>query len=193
MSTILPRRVRPQPKPHLHPGGDCAACVMAGLLDIEVPALYELLETPDGEGITDIYRQREALNTLYYGGHLDRIVLEVPRWPVHELCRSWGSTSWTQALEWGSYILMALDAGYYGLSMVDYHKKGPFGDGTNHLVLICGYRERSEEGRIHQEILVSCSAAHPEGKWVSVREYLKLWGGFYTRLARPCATKPPPA
>ena len=190
---VLPRRAVPQPKPRINSGGDCVACVLAGLVDTDVPAMYEMLKTPTGEGVTDIYRQRDALNLLYYGGHLDRVVLDVPEWPVHDLCRSWGRPAWTLALEWCHYTLMALDAGYYGVGLVDYHKKGPFGDGTNHMVLICGYREVSEESRIQQQILVSCSAAHPQGEWVEVRDYLKHWGGYYTRFARPCAENTTPA
>jgi len=107
---VLPRRAVPQPKPRINPGGDCVACVLAGLVDTDVPAMYEMLKTPTGEGITDIYRQRDALNLLYYGGLLDRVVLDVPEWPVHDLCRSWGRPAWTLAQEWCHYTLMALDA-----------------------------------------------------------------------------------
>ena len=43
---ILPRRVAPQPSPAIVPGGDCGACVLAGLFGITVADAYAM-QDPD--------------------------------------------------------------------------------------------------------------------------------------------------
>ena len=86
---------------------------------------------------------------------------------------------------------MAIDGGYYGIASININGDGPCVD-TDHIVLICGARERSEPNQyvegakiIIQEILVSCSAHHPEGQWYEVIDFLKKRGGFNCYLAKP--------
>jgi hypothetical protein len=124
---------------------------------------------------------------------IDRVVTEMPTWSGHASpsAQMWGNPGWGQSLEWFYYIRMAVDAGYYGIASVVYDKSGPPAE-SDHVVLICGAREREAPHptvktarTIEQEVLVSCSAAHPQGKWVCKEEFLTKWGGFYVTLARP--------
>jgi hypothetical protein len=86
---------------------------------------------------------------------------------------------------------MAIDAGYYGLTTVNFAKAGQAPD---HFVLLAGVRKWLEEredgsGTYHPEVLVSCSArSTPALEWVSASEFLKQRGGFNLLLARPANT-----
>jgi len=192
--TVLTRRVTPQPSPEVHKGGDCGACVLSGLLGKSVPDVYVLFQ----EGKCDSFhwhKMREALWTARSMGLVDRIVTDVPMWPgtIPEMVASWGMHSGFQCLAWFAYVQMALDAGYYGLAMVDIHKKGAHGGGTNHWVMVCGARTRREPSEavpgaasIVQEVLVSCSSrTTPDEEWVEVDRFLIERGGFNLHLARP--------
>lgn len=47
---VLPRRAVPQPQPPVNPGGDCGACVFAGLTGLSFDTIYDrfLKEVPPG-------------------------------------------------------------------------------------------------------------------------------------------------
>lgn len=187
MQIVLPRRVRPQPQPHLHPEGDCGPCVLAGLLDWEVRDVYERLYDGKPRSLS-----REDMRRALWGSRgFDRIIEEAPLgWTVYEAHRAFGSPAHLQGLGWFGYIRMAVEAGYYGLAQVSYRKLGPTGPGTDHWVLLCGARERhppaGQGGTIAQEVLVSCSAkSSPDEEWVDAHEFLRSRGGFNLLLARP--------
>jgi hypothetical protein len=135
-----------------------------------------------------------ALWTAKRDGLVDRFIADVPMWPqnAHPPFSEWGLHGGLQNLEWHAYVRMAIEAGYYGLAMVDIDKRGPFGGGTNHWVLICGARERwvpfADGGGAHghNEVLVSCSSRRtPDEEWVDAGDFLKERGGFNVILARP--------
>ncbi len=190
--TILPRRARPQPSPKFYLGGDCGACVLAGLTNLpNIELAYKLFQE---DGKIEPWSQptmRDAVYSAKSKGFLDRIMTHHPSWQVWEGHQTWGSASWKQSLEWYEYINMAIDAGYYGIASINIDGKGPLVE-TDHLVLICGTRERVEPnkyvegaGDIIQEIFVSCSAKHPEGRWYEIRDFLTYRGGFNCYLVRP--------
>lgn len=187
---LATRRVVQQPLPHLHPGGDCGACVLAGVLGLSVAEAYQAANRPVADGF-DWYRMREALFHLQAHGHLDRIIVDIPTWQGTAIQGQmfWGNPSWSQSLQWFAYVRMALDAGYYGIGCVNHAKLGP-GHHPDHFVLIAGAREvwpdGDEGGAIHKEILVSCSSrSTPDEEWVDVHDFLKTRGGFNLFLARP--------
>lgn len=186
---ILPRRAVRQPRPSFVPGGDCAACCLAGVLGLPVRVVYERIyekaEPPSYHEVTQIlYRAERA-------GLVERFVDDVPMWPfqLYSGQATWGAPAWAQNLSWWRYLRLALDGGYYGLAEVTYDRKGPF-QAPDHYVVLCGVRELWPEpgtggGPIHAQVLVSCSASCPEGEWVEVLDLLKHRGGFSMQLARP--------
>lgn len=190
---VLVHRAVPQPVPNLQPGGDCGACVLAGLLGKGVQEVYDTFK--DGKALSFHWRDmHDALWKAESHGLLDRIVTDVAMWPWTGAAPfiEWGLHSGYQSIAWFNYLTMALDAGYYGLAMVDIHKKGCFGGGTDHWVLLCGARVRKEpfeDGKgasIKQEVLVSCSSTRtPDEEWVEASRFLIDRGGFNVLLARP--------
>jgi hypothetical protein len=91
---------------------------------------------------------------------------------------------------------MAVEAGYYGLAQVNHAGRGQDELETDHWVLVCGARTwttwedvpsvpGARRGTIHRELLVSCSASAPEGRWERAEDFLKHRGGFNLILARP--------
>jgi hypothetical protein len=185
---VLPLRVRPQPVPHLNPGGDCGACVLAGLLGLEPAQVYERLCAGKVEsiGYPEMQRLLRAHPELF-----DRAVWEAPLgWPVYDIQRAFGAPAHLQGSAWFAYVRMAIDAGYYGIANVDFRRGGTTGYGPDHWVLICGARLRppppGESGRVWQEVLVSCSAkSSPDEEWVDAHDFLRERGGFNLLLARP--------
>jgi hypothetical protein len=187
---VLPRRVVPQPMPFIASGGDCGACVLAGLLDLPVAEIYpELMHDKAVEGFS-WHDMRQALYEAQARGLFDRIDDEVPSWHCHTANMQFGRPASMQSLAWFSRLLMAVDAGYYAICSVNQAKAGP--DGVcDHWVLIVGARERRGDlsggaARIYQELLVSCSArSTPDEEWVEVNEFLRTRGGFNALLCRP--------
>lgn len=184
----LPRRVVPQPTPNIHEGGDCGACVLAGLLGVTPAEVYPLCEIDPAKQDISFERMRQALHDAKHRGDFDRINIDSPEWPQRiASMRTYGSASWTQAMDWFNYVRMAFDAGYYALANVQHAKQGGAPD---HWVLLAGAREVYPDGDkggvIHQQVLVSCSArSTPDEEWVEVREFLEKRGGFNVYLARP--------
>lgn len=186
---VLTRRVCPQPVPHLNPGGDCGACVLAGLLEWSIPDVYQRLL---GGAVEPVNRDdmRRALWSGYSLGLVDRIADDAPLcWEVYDPHRTFGSPAHLQGGPWFAYVRMALDAGYYGLAEVDHRRGGPLGQGKDHWVLICGAREVPPPppgGAVAQDVLVSCSSkSTPDEEWVDARAFLRDRGGFNLLLARP--------
>lgn len=189
MEVVLPRRVVPQPMPFIKDGGDCGACVLAGLLELTVPAIYER-----HKGVSSINRP-EVSDILWRAkseGLVDHFVDRVPYWRcLPPYLQPFGDTAWAASLEWFDYVSIAMQAGYYAVAFVAYNKSGPLGDGADHVVLLCGARRREESlsagaKLIKSEILVSCSArSSPDEEWVDVRQFLRDRGGYNVVLVRP--------
>jgi len=181
---ILPLRAVPQPSPMLYHSGDCGACVLSGLLSKSVQEVYDFFK-----GKIEAFSRPSIRNALYKAeahGLIDRYIHNVPTWDVPDSVKLWGSPSWLMNIEWFKYIQMAIDAGYYGICNVslDPQSAGHPGD---HFVMICGTKVICPEsvGSIRQELFISCSARHPEGKWINSLEFLRNHGGFNVLLVRP--------
>lgn len=190
---VLPRRVKPQPSPALYPAGDCGACVLGGVLDLEVSDVYAKFQR---DGKIEPFSHMEIKQACYRAqadGRLDRLITDVPRWPAPDSLIAFGEGSWMRSLEWFQYIRMAIDAGYYALCAVNSEAGGPFHPAsTDHFVMLVGARTREDWpegqkfGRMHQELLVSCSStSRPSSGWVAVHDFLRDRGGYNAILARP--------
>lgn len=193
---VLPRRVVPQPDPAFVKGGDCGACVLAGLLDISVQRVYDEIYGGHRDALSRP-EYEQVLRRIEYGGWLDRTITDVPIWVQRRMNLPFGNVGHLSFPEWFSYVRMAVDAGYYGIASVVYGRTGvgtQVPPATDHVVLICGVRtvdvplERMPgTTRLDQEVLVSCSAkATPPEEWVEVKEFLATRGGYNVMLVRPC-------
>lgn len=190
---VLPRRVVPQPTPELNVGGDCGACVLAGLTDLSVADVYAKLRE-DGKVISfSQYTMASAIRAGRYAKPrlFSRIIEDAPSWRVHEILRQFGDAGWMQSMPWFQYLTMAFESGYYAIACVRHDKTGPMSGGTDHWVLLVGSRVRWElnedgTGRGSYEVLVSCSSrSTPDEEWVEAGQFLKERGGFNCLLARP--------
>lgn len=134
---------------------------------------------------------------MYEHGRIEVLIEDTPMWPrsIYAGHATFGFPGHLMGMEWFAYVRMALEAGYYAAAWVDHTRSGPLGDGSDHVVLICGARERVErhptvEGAstIHQEVLVSCSSrTTPDEEWVKRVDMLRDRGGFNVVLVRPKA------
>jgi len=193
MEITLPRRVVPQPQPHLNSGGDCGPCVLGGLLGWDPFRVYS--EFCEGKIQSINYHNMHlALREAHGRGLLDRVLVDAPIWlqPWMSSLAAWGPHSNLHSIQWFHYIRLGLDAGHYGIANVDSTKSGAFGPGPNHWVLLCGARDVTVSldvpgaFRIDHQVLVSCSAAStPDEEWVDVNDFLRERGGFNVMLARP--------
>lgn len=188
---ILQRRAITQPSPKRVALGDCGACALGGLMGLSVDEAYAFVRdgAPRSIGWPEM---RTALEVGAGTGVLSRALVDVPLWPhaTPSMCLTWGLTASWQSRAWWGYAATALDAGLYGLACVRFDGAGEDSAGPDHWVLIVGHRTRHEAAgtgsvRIHDELLVSCSARHPDGQWVSRADFLRKWGGFNTLWARP--------
>jgi hypothetical protein len=185
---VLPRRPPKNYEVSLSPGGDCGACVVAGLLGKTVEEAYELHCTGNyygGEKIPKIHHwtfdsMKDTLDNLQDKCNgksrcaratpwlLDHAVTDIPIWPFgdtrHYLCFGMRAQS-----EWRDYAQAMLNGGYYGVAQVKmggHNPDGPLKNGTttDHWVLLCGWRyvyhreEGKECGHWTEEILVGDSA-----------------------------------
>lgn len=185
---VLPRRVLPQPVPFVVDGGDCAACVLGSICGMSVREIYSEFanaiggDRPHGLGFEDI---RNVLHEAMARGIIDRFVVFQPMWFIPDGRCSFGVPGWNLKLQWFEYLLMAMDAGYYGLANVVFDKKGPFAT-PDHFVMIVGARMFVEDNAFKMQILVSCSSTKtPDVEWVNVDDFLKQRGGFNIIYARP--------
>lgn len=180
---VLPRRANPQPHPEIHKGGDCGACSLSGALGISVAEVYKRFSS---DGITNSHEMARCLRCTISEGLADRMIDRHAEWPYNRHWRSFGSPAWQESLSWFNHVRMAIDAGYYGLAMVDFSGSGGIdGLDVNHWVLICGARtEGSVAGKIITgDILTSCSVRGEQ--WHDTREFLKKWGGYDVLFVRP--------
>lgn len=192
----LPRRVVKQPTPELNPGGDCGACVLAGISGLSVAEVHEKL-TEKGQPISfGRNAMAEALRRLHYDfGRVVRWIDETPYWPPHRGQRAWGDPCWIQSSAWRDWLTMAFEAGYYALAQVAHTPStGPEQFMTDHWVMYCGTRTKwdgptgARNCGVH-ELLVSDSARSKSLEaWVDLHEHLKQRGGFEVFLAKPSET-----
>lgn len=201
---ILPRRAVPQPSPGLSAGGDCGACVIAGVLGISVAEAYELqdkderpVNAKDQPYPFSWQGMGHALKCWGRDALTDGVITETPLWPWEAWHNNmpWGLVGWQQNMAWWNYVRMGLLGGFYGIIQMDIDGRGPMFD-HNHWQLICGARLNFVPhptmdgcGRYDQDILVSCSARHPEGKWYDSRTFLRERGGFNVIMVRPKAVR----
>lgn len=182
----LPRRAHAQPSPNRVAVGDCGACALGGLMGLSVDEAYALVRdgAPRSIGWPEM---SEAVRAAAARGRLSRAMTDVPIWPgaVPSMCMAWGLTAPWQGHAWWSLAATALDAGLYGLACVRFDGAGSDSGGPDHWVLIVGYRSGADGARVRDELLVSCSARHPEGRWVDRNDFLRAWGGFNALWARP--------
>lgn len=135
------------------------------------------------EGITNRYEMARCLRCASSYGLADRVIDTPAEWPSNRYMFSFGSPAVHEALCWFNYTRMAIDAGYYGVAMVDYERNG--GPETNHWVLICGARtEGSVTGKaLTGDVLLSCSVQGE--RWIEARELLRTMGGYDALFVRP--------
>lgn len=152
-----------------------------------MPEVYQKL----GAGKVEAFSwpgMRTALYAALARGLAERVAADPPMWPVYDAHRAFGQLGASQAHGWRSLAWMALATGYYAVAEVDFHQRGP-GQVPDHDVLVCGIREQGpppgQAGIIHTEVLISCSARHPEGAWVEDTTFLERWGGFNALWAKP--------
>jgi hypothetical protein len=191
----LPFRVVKQPTPEMHKGGDCGACVLAGLLGLTLEEVYAKLHRKGEPHHFGYETMCEALRRAYYDLKLiDRYITRTPHWPQWDAQRAWGDVSWTQQMEWREWLQLAFDAGYVALAQVKCIPEPMMFD-TDHWVMYCGTRLKwdgppGERKSGEYELLVSDSArSQPLEKWSIIGEHLKARGGFAVLLARP-TTRP---
>jgi hypothetical protein len=191
----LPRRVLHQPTPDVHPGGDCGACVIGGLVDLTVPEVYEKLQqrTTAAWSRPSSFSRKGIVNALEIArqdGRVQHVIDDCPRWhPKWDEWGEWGDPGWIQAGPWYNYIRLGLMAGYYAVANVRWDKGGPLAGGTDHWVLLCGARThwRGFEGSCagDSQVLVSCSSrSTPDEEWVEILDFLRQRGGFNVVLVR---------
>ncbi|MEN6550030.1 MAG: hypothetical protein ABFE07_28645 [Armatimonadia bacterium] len=204
---VLSRRALAQPSPGIVPGGDCGACCLAGALAITIERAYDLQDKdhrakdkPEQPYAFGWSAMSWALKNAGWGENdlVEAVFDAVPLW-VHAYnspIMQHGLPGHMMNGTWWEYLCMALRGGHYGFCSICAEGKGPLAP-DDHWVLVCGARSRPEPmkefpgcNRHHQEILVSCSARHPEGKWLEVRDFLTNYGGYNVILVRPKEKRP---
>ena len=195
-SVLLKKRVIPQPLQALNTAGDCGACVLGSLFNLSIKEVYERFNNGEPKGFT-IVDLRNILLDTNNRKYFERAVTDVPYWQVKNTDQAFGNPSWNQSQEWFNYIRMGLDGGYYPIPLVHYKKGGCFSI-VDHVVMICGCREKMEPlprlntHIIKPQILVSCPATTSlDEEWVDVKDFLKERGGFNCLLVRPLQDKQP--
>lgn len=159
----LPRRPPKNPIPSLNDGGDCGACVLAGILNIPIEKAYDLHcsgEYYGGKPIPTVssfnfHSMSKTLESLTddLGFHdegrnlLEHCVTDIPMWMIdqhHEMCGlSFGVSGAMQYSPWCNNVRAMLTGGYYGICQVydGGHKEltNLYGS-TNHWIMIAGWR-----------------------------------------------------
>ncbi len=177
---VLERGSLPQPRPYIKSYGDCGACSLGGILGLSVEQVYSKF---DSDGITNANEMGRCLRCSVSYGLADRM-LDVPcEWPNNRHMRAFGNPAVNEYLPWFNQVRMAVDAGYYGLAMVQFSaQRGPE---TDHWVVLSGARTDGPiVGKIITgEVQVSCSV---KGKyWIDARDFLQTMGGYETLFIRP--------
>lgn len=176
----LSRRALAQPHPIICVGGDCGACALGGALDLDVPTVYERLSST---GITNAGEMSRCLRCAVSYGFADRILDEPAEWPSRRYMRSFGFPAVHEYLCWFNQVRLAIDAGYYGVAMVDQSETG--GPDTNHWVLLAGARTKGSVTNqvLTGEVLISCSVKGE--RWIEARSFLRTMGGYDALFVRP--------
>ena len=203
---VLPRRVIQQPEPLINPGGDCGVCVAGGVIvgqtnpgKVAVEDAYGMRDGDEGPRSISRYKMIEILNEGRHQGMVEDYIEDIPMWAPDPWHAEW-LTRWDMANKWFRYYKMAIRAGYYGMAQVNSDGKG-VNHGTDHWVLICGFRERhvlnhrlrnneSETLRksriVKMEILISNSSrAAKDERWIEAHEFLRRFGGYNALLVLP--------
>lgn len=193
---VLPRRVVPQPTPGIVGGGDCGACVLAGLLGVSVEHVYdEMRGKRESVHFGEMSRiLRVATLTGLADGAIDEPAFWLPFNGGSGLY-SFGIQGRDCAMAWFNYLRMGLQAGYYAIGHVDFGRDVASSRGreTNHWVAIVGARF-SWQPNPHvagakqgvEEVLVSCSArSSPAEEWVERNTFLRERGGLDLLFVRP--------
>lgn len=205
---VLPRRVVPQELPPTVEDGDCGACVLAGIFDMSVEDAYDLMKEessdPDNWKPSCFSRGdiKNALWLLEGYGKAERVTTDVPYWHHYRMnANCFGPHPVDNHGSWFRYVRMAIEAGYYGIAMVQmfggsyYTDNGRYRVG-DHWIAIVGTRKREEElldddgnrrgAKIHSEILISCSSTRTDDEeWIEVQEFLRERGGYNIMLTKP--------
>lgn len=191
---ILPRRTLIQPIPFIHEGGDCAACVLGGIMGFSsVEDFYKSF--PDMKARSTSWSGcRQALYGGLAEGLLEALEDEAPIWKMPTALAYWGYPSWLMPQKWFSHLMRALRAGHYGIAFVRHDRQGPGGD-PDHVVLVAGAEEVSEpHPRVENaevvtlKVLISDSSTTSPSiaeEWIEVEDFLRTRGGFNLLLARP--------
>lgn len=195
---VLARRVVPQPASFIVAGGDCGACVLAGLLGISVERVYdELREKRESIHFSEMAR---ILRCAEFRGLAEAYIDEPAFWMPFGggagMC-PFGNTAKWSARAWFNYVRMAMIAGYHAIAHVDHERKGDAGLGPNHWVALVGIRSRKVPGKVEgsysfeEEVLVSCSArSTPAEEWVDAHQFLRERGGFDLLFVKPAEVIP---
>lgn len=214
----LPRRPVKNRLVSLYSGGDCGACVLAGLLGLpDAEDAYKLHisgeyagggKIPQIESFTRQTMQHslEALQTDWKitPNLIEHVVSDIPIWPF-----GYARHNLTFAMrpqhEWRDYARALLTGGYYGIAQVmmgGHAPTAPMKDYglTNHWIMICGWRycyipETDPEriklttGFYKEEFLIGDSAkSRPLECWVDANDFQNYWGGFAALWAKPINT-----
>jgi hypothetical protein len=159
---FLPRVPPKNYEVSLSDGGDCGACVIAGVLNISIEEAYELHCSGEYYGgkpipkISSWNRQsmRRTLECLAdnWGNQLpaplfEHVVTDCPIWPFDSPHTSvgmgFGLTAGMQFSPWADYIRAMLMGGFYGITTVfnnGYHGEIRHYGQTDHWVMIKGWQ-----------------------------------------------------
>jgi hypothetical protein len=204
-SIILTKRPVKQPEVRIVSGGDCGACVLAGLLGCSLKEAYQLHQISENmpkEHPFSIWSMKKTLEMLVPPFHkgeknsLVHAVTEIPIWPFDYMLphnSAFGLLGMHMFRSWNDNLIAMLHGGYYGITQVHNHGyRDKFGDGegnypdTNHWVMICGWRLILEGNRYDDQILIGNSSSSTDLEtWVDVQDFLKYWGGFSCMYAKP--------
>lgn len=206
---ILPRNVPRNPEPHICEGGDCGACVLAGLFDKSLQWAYEQHESGiyhNGEAIPKISSfslssMRNTLEGLDLIYHMTDAYIEVSSTYHFQDWYSFGKQNHFNPPEWFDVFRVFLEAGYYRICTVSNNGKGMDENNqlrrhmADHWIMINGIRaywkdvstEYSVGGRrLETEIHLSNSAkTSPHSQWVGMKEFLMTWGGMNGFWVKP--------
>ncbi len=209
----LPNKVPKNYEQSLNSGGDCGACVIAGLLGISIEQAYEYHKSGTyhgGEPIPKIHSfcrssMRDTLDNLQPKNHglIEHVVKHAPIFPLaahKELGMPFGLMGNLQFGAWTDYVRAMLSGGYYGIAQVynNGHNENSLNEHgmTNHWVMIKGWRMQwyrdpkdktsTSGGMAIEEICISNSSRNSEHEqWIYVGDFLGLWGGFDAYWAKP--------
>ena len=212
--SVLPRRPPKNPQPCIVEGGDCGACVLAGVLGITPLEVYDLHESGRYSGGGDIsklsafnfhsmYRTLKKMASItqeHCSGvprRLEHALVEIPIWPFtcHEMNTQFGLPGKMQSRAWLEHAKAMVSSGYYGIAQVKNGGKSElknYGE-TDHWLTIAGWRctyETSDvpvpHGTYKTHILIADSAlSQPLEQWITAHDFLNVWGGFAAFWAKP--------